>query len=109
MVVVENSTRYQVESLIPVILEFGSRSMQNAAVKFPYWENIGRGWEDVKALILLFQFLFLLVPAVIIAVFLWSKWKNRNFTGKDIVNLIGKTKDNLVQKVRREKNKWEQF
>ena len=109
MVVVENSTRYQVESLIPVILEFGSRSMQNAAVKFPYWENIGRGWEDVKALILLLQFLFLLVPAVIIAVFLWSKWKNRNFTGKDIVNLIGKTKDNLVQKVRREKNKWEQF
>lgn len=107
MVVVENSSRYKAESLIPVILEFGSRSMQNAAVKFPYWENIGRGWEDVKALILLFQFVFLLVPAVIIAAFLWNKWKNRNFTWRDIVNLIVKAKDDLVQKAHGEKNKWE--
>lgn len=109
MVVVENSSRYKAESLIPVILEFGARSMQNAAVKFPYWENIGRGWEDVKALILLFQFIFLLVPALIIAAFLWTKWKNRNFTGRDIVKLIVKAKDNVVQKARGEKNKWEEL
>ena len=60
MVVVENTTRFKVESLIPVILEFGTRSMQNAAIRFPFWENVARGYEDVCALILIFQFLFLL-------------------------------------------------
>ena len=36
MVVVENSSRYALSSLIPVLLDFGTRSMQNTAVKFPY-------------------------------------------------------------------------
>ncbi len=113
MVVVENSARYSLEALIPVILEFGSRSMQNYAVKLPYWENIARGWEDIKALVLLFQFIFLLIPGVIIIVFLIIKWKNRSFTWKDVGNSIINTKDRIVQKarasVREEKDKWEHF
>lgn len=113
MVVVENSARYSLESLIPVILEFGNRSMQNYAVKLPYWENIARGWEDIKSLVLLCQFVLLLVPGVIILVFLVIKWKNRNFTWKDVGHYIIDTKDRVVQKVRasarREKDKWEHF
>ena len=113
MVVVENSARYLLEALIPVILEFGNRSMQNYAVKLPYWENIARGWEDVKSLVLLCQFVLLMVPGVIIIVFLIIKWRNRNFTWKDIGHYIIDTKDSVVQKVRdsaqREKDKWEHF
>lgn len=109
MIVVENSSRYTPEALIPVILEFGSRSMQNFAVRFPYWENIARAWEDVSALVLLFQFVFLLIPAVIITVFLIIKWKNRNFTWKDVGNFIINTKDRIVQKAESEKDKWEHF
>ena len=84
MIVVENSSRYTVKALIPVILDFGTRSMQHTAVRFPYWENIARGWEDVKALVLVLQFVFLLLPGVIIVGFLIIKWKNRTFTWKDI-------------------------
>lgn len=109
MVVVENSSRYRMEALIPVILSFGTRSMQNSAVKFPYWENIGRGWEDIAALTLVFRCLFLLIPAVIFVVFLVIKWRNRTFTFKDIKNLVIDTKDKMVQKARGEKNKWEHF
>lgn len=113
MVVVENSARYSLEALIPVILEFGNRSMQNYAVKLPYWENIARGWEDIRALVLLFQFIFLLIPGVIILVFLIIKWKNRSFTWKDVGSFIINTKDRIVQKarvsVREEKDKWEHF
>lgn len=109
MVVVENSSRYTVEALIPVVLDFGTRSMQNTAVKFPYWENIARGWEDVKALVLVGQFLFLLIPSGIIIVFLCIKWKNRNFTWKDILNFMVETKDNMIQKAHGEQDKWRHF
>ncbi len=109
MEVVENSSRYSLESLIPVVLEFGTRSMQNAAIKFPYWENIGRGAEDVKALALLFQGLFLFLPAVIISVFLIIKWKNRKFTWRDVGNYLVDTKEKLWQNAKDKKNKWKHF
>ena len=83
--------------------------MQNAAVKFPYWENIARGWEDMKAMVLLFQFLFLMVPVIIITVFLVSKWRNRSFTWKDVGNFIIDSKDKAVRKIQGEKDKWEHF
>lgn len=109
MVVVENSSRYSLEAMFPVLLDFGTRSMQNAAVSYPYWENIARGYEDIKALILLFQIILLLVPTVIIAGFLFLKWKHRTFTGKDVWNRLVDMKDQAVEKSRREKNKWKHF
>ncbi len=66
MFVVENSSRYSLEAMIPVVLDFGIRSMQNAAVSFPYWENIARGYEDIRALMLVFQTILLFIPTVIV-------------------------------------------
>lgn len=109
MQVVENSARYSVESMIPVVLDFGTRSMQNAAIHYPYWENIARGYEDVRAMILFFQFVFLLVPSVIILVFLFIKWKNRTFTAKDVWNYLVDKKDRGLEKIRGERKKWEHF
>ena len=109
MIVVENSTRYSIESLIPVILDFGTRSMQDSGVKFPYWENIGRGAEDVKALVLLWQGIFLLIPTVIFVVFLIIKWKNRSFSWRDVGNYLIDTKDKLRQHAIEKKDKWEHF
>lgn len=109
MIVVENSSRYLLKSLIPVFLDFGTRSMQNTAVKFPYWENIGRGWEDVMVVIMILKFVFLLIPAVIIAVFLINRWRNRKITLKDIGNFIVEVRDKMLQKAHGEKDKWQHF
>lgn len=109
MIVIENSSRYSLEAVIPVILDFGTRSMQNAAVKFPYWENIGRGWEDIKALVLVFQCIFLLLPTVIIVVFLIKKWKNKKITLKDVGRFVMETRDSIFMKARSEKEKWQHF
>lgn len=109
MIMVENSSRYLKEALIPVILDYGTRSMQDRAVRFPYWENIARGWEDVKALVLLFQFLFLLIPAIIIFVFLIGKWKNRKWNMKDVGNFLIDMKDRLLLKIKGEKDRWQDF
>lgn len=109
MVMVENSSRYLKEALIPVILDYGTRSMQRSAVRFPYWENIARGWEDVISLALLFRFLFLLVPVVIIVVFLFVKWKNRKWNMKDVGHFFIDVKDRLILKIKGEKDRWQDF
>lgn len=109
MLVVENSSRYSLESTIPVVLDFGTRSMQNAAIHFPYWENVARGYEDIRAVVLLFQFLFLMIFSVILLVFLIIKWKNRKYTMKDIWNYLMDKKDRALERFRAEKNKREEF
>lgn len=109
MTVVENSARYSVESMISVVLDFGIRSMQNTAVNYPYWENIARGYEDVRAVALLLQMILLLIPSVIIIGFLIIKWKNRSYTGKDILLYLLDKKDRAVEKARSQKDKWQDF
>lgn len=109
ILVVENSSRYSLEAMIPVVLDFGIRSMQNSAVHFPYWENIARGYEDVRAAVLIIQFIFLLIPGIIILTALIIKWKNRKYTVKDIWMYLMDKKDRAMEKARAEKNKWEHF
>ncbi|MBO5056050.1 MAG: ABC transporter permease [Lachnospiraceae bacterium] len=109
MLVVENSSRYSLEAMIPVVLDFGLRSMQNSAVHFPYWENIAKGYEDIRAVVLIIQFILLLIPAVIILITLIIKWKNRKYTMKDIWLYLMDKKDRAMEKARAEKNKWEHF
>lgn len=109
MLAVENSARYGLEAMIPVVLDFGTRSMQNAAIHFPYWENIARGYEDIRAVVLLFQFILLLIPAVIIFIFLVIKWKNRKYTVKDMWMYLMDKKDRAFEKARVQKDKWEDF
>ena len=109
MVVVENSSRYLPESLIPVMLDYGTRSMQNTAVRFPYWENIARGWEDVMALVGLFRAVFLGIPIAIVVVFLIKRWHKRKIHIKDIGGFLIDTKEKVILKAQREKNKWQDF
>ncbi len=109
MIVVENSSRYLPESIIPVILDYGTRSMQNAAVRFPYWENIGRAWEDVRALAMIFQVILLLIPILITAVFLVRLWKRKKYTLKDVGNFLLKIRDKVLYKAHDEKDKWRHF
>ena len=52
---VENSKRYSVSSLFDVVRNFGVRSMKTTGFVYPSWENAARGWEDVLAVILVWQ------------------------------------------------------
>lgn len=105
MVVVENSSRYSVEALVPVILDFGMRSMQHTAVRFPYWENMARGIEDISALVLLLQFILLLLPIVIVVSFLITKWRKRTFSWRDVERKVIDIKDRSIQYLQSIKNK----
>lgn len=109
MEVVENTGRYSALGAGKVLLAFGTRSMQNASMQYPFFENIARGYEDIRALVLVFQTLFLLIPGVILLVFLINKWKHRTIHMKDVIQLIDdKRQEKLRLAYERAKNSAEQ-
>ncbi|SFU37225.1 ABC transporter permease [Butyrivibrio sp. M55] len=60
----ENSERFKPMSLLEVAASFGTRSMWQKAIYYPYWENIARGYEDVLSVLFIIG-LFLKVSAVV--------------------------------------------
>jgi hypothetical protein len=109
MQVVENSARYGFKSLFTIIAEFGTRSMNSYAIGYPYWENVARGWEDILAVLLVLQILFLLIPACIIIVIIIILWKRKEWTWRDVWRVLTDWKDKITERFRKEKSKWKYF
>lgn len=109
MWVVENSARFGLKGLFTVISEFGIRSMNNRAIRYPYWENVARGWEDVLAAVLILQILCLLIPSVILVAAMTAAWRRKQWTWKDVGRFLVDCKDRMAEKARGEKNKWKHF
>lgn len=85
--VIENSSRYSMSKLREVIKQIGIRSMSTDNIAYPYYENIARAWEDIFALLLIWQVLLVLIAAVILffeirCLQIGSKIKNIKKRGK---------------------------
>lgn len=83
--VLENSSRYQMGKRLRLILDFGTRSMNGKAIIYPYWENVARGYEDILALLTLFQMLFLIYPSGVLLVWIVIRWKNKTWTARTVL------------------------
>lgn len=82
--VLENSTRYSIGKRLRLLLDFGTRSMNGRAIIYPYWENVARGYEDILALLTLFQMLLLIYPSGVLLVWIVIRWKNKTWTAKTV-------------------------
>lgn len=80
--VIENTSRYSFLSRMKLIPQFGTRSMNGKAIIYPYWENVARGYEDILALITLFELLFLAYALILGLIFFGSWWKHKGWTIK---------------------------
>lgn len=95
---VENSKRYSILSLLNVFSEFGTRSMNQKAVVYPYWENVARGYEDILSLILICKIIFLLIPAVIALLYLCYRFKHRTWNIKSLFESGSKWINKMIEK-----------
>jgi hypothetical protein len=93
MEIVENSSRYDLESMVRVLGALGERSMRTKAVFFPYWENAARLVEERAALLTLLMFLLPILPAVTLAVIAFRLWKGRRWRMSDIKELYERKRD----------------
>lgn len=109
MWVVDNTARFSLKQLFTVISEFGIRSMNNHAIHYPYWENVARGWEDVLAVVLVLQLICLFIPSVIIVASVIILWRGRQWTGRDVLRALQRSKEGIADRLRSEKNKWKHF
>ena len=82
---VENSNRYSLLNRIKHIGKLATRSMNGKAIIYPYWENVARAYEDILAILMLFQLLFIAYPVIIIAGALRYWWKHRTWTVKSVL------------------------
>jgi hypothetical protein len=89
MMVVDNTERFSLSAMLGVIADFGTRSMQHMAIRYPYWENYARGYEDIVALILLFRVITLLIPAVLLVIILFKAYRRRTFTWLGLIKWLG--------------------
>jgi len=82
--VLENTTRYSLLSRLKLLTQFGTRAMNGKAIIYPFWENIARGYEDILAVLTLFELIFLAYPAVLALVFFCIWWKHKGWTLRDV-------------------------
>lgn len=98
--VVENTTRYSFLSRLKLIPQFGTRSMNGKAIIYPYWENVARGYEDILAVVTLFQLLFLLYAVLVGLGFFIVWWRHKGWTIRDIWLYVKDKAERLGERLR---------
>lgn len=88
MSVIDQNVRFGNMALWKVLCDFGTRSMAGAAMRFPYWENLARGTEDLLVIVLICQALSLAVPVLLATVFIVQAYRHRKWRAKDIFDHI---------------------
>ena len=86
--VLENTTRFDFLNLLKQLTQFGTRSMSSKAIIYPYWENMARGYEDIALLLLVFELLFILYPAIFTVVVIILAWKHKKWTAGSVWNAL---------------------
>lgn len=105
-VIVDNSSRYSFESILKLVKEFGSRSMQTHGVILPYWENAARCIEDWCLALLIGAMVTGVLPLVLVVIFLVRLFLRGK--GKLEDELLPKTKERIGEAIRvRQRKAWE--
>lgn len=98
--VVENTSRYSFLSRLKLIPQFGTRSMNGKAIIYPYWENVARGYEDIVALITLFELLFLLYAVALAVIFFVIWWRHKGWTIREKVLYVKDKAERKGERIR---------
>lgn len=98
--VLENTSRYSLLSRLKVIGGFGTRSMNGKAIIYPYWENIARGYEDILAVLLLGEIIFLLYPVVLLIIAVVIAWKHKTWTARTVYLFLQDKWERFLERLR---------
>ncbi len=100
--VIENTSRYSFVSRLKLIPEFGTRAMNGKAIIYPYWENVARGYEDILAVITLFELLFLAYAIGVGLTLFIIWWKHKGWTLREKRLIL---KDKLERRIEKAREK----
>ncbi len=93
--VIDNTERFSFFSLLNVIRGYGTRSMWNKAIYYPYWENVARGYEDILATLLLVRILCMSVVIILIVISIVNAYRKKTWTVRSVVKALAEKKYDL--------------
>ena len=106
--VVENTSRYSFLPRLKLVSRFGLRSMNGRAIIYPYWENIARGYEDILALVTLFEMVFLLYAVGTASVLAVIWWRHKGWTVKEKALLLKDKAERFWERAREKRREHRQ-
>ncbi len=68
VIVMEQTTRYDIMSLYKLIPDYAKRSMSQSGIIYPYWENMARGYENILVAFLIVETVCLICEVVLLLV-----------------------------------------
>ncbi len=98
--IIENSKRYNLLERLKIFTQFGTRSMNEKAIIYPYWENTARGYEDILALTTVLSLLFLFYPIILILIQIIIWWKHKKWTVKSVYAYLQDKAERKADKIR---------
>lgn len=101
--ILENTSRYGLLNRLKVIAAFGTRSMNNKAILYPYWENMARGYEDIIAALTLLMLICLLYPTIYLLVLFIRWWRHKGWTIRDIAYKLKDKAERAAEQRREQK------
>ena len=89
MEIVNQTVRFNNLPLLSVLRSFGTRSMTNIAMWYPYWENVARGTEDILVIVMALQAFVIALPVVILTVWIVNAYRHKKWTARGVFHTLG--------------------
>lgn len=93
--VIDNSKRYDTLRLVSLLAQPGVRSMQIAPIRYPYWENVALGWEDVLIPFALFRIILRIAPLLFLLFMVLWYVTHKSWT---VGGLVQKMQDKIYER-----------
>ena len=79
-IIVDNTNRFGVRSLVEDIREFALLGMRTRNVRYPYWENVAMGWETIFAALFLLECILIILTILLLVWMVLHWYRNKSWT-----------------------------
>lgn len=104
MSIVDNSDRFSGFSMYDILISFGTRSMWNKAIFYPYWENLARGYEDILVVLFAIRWICKLIVICMFSVYVVYLYRHKTWTVAGIVQKLSDKKYDFEVKQKQRKD-----
>ena len=86
--VIDVTRRFSVFELYKLVKKMGLRSMTGQAMRYPYWENMARGMEDILFVILLLQTICIAAPVIMAVYIIVQAYRHKKWTAAGVYDML---------------------
>lgn len=105
--IVDNTERFSAFSMYDILTSFGTRSMWNKAIFYPYWENLARGYEDILVVLFTIRWICKLIVICMFSVYVVYLYRHKTWTVSGIVKTLSDKKYDFEVKQKQKKDEKE--